>query len=112
MVTQFNLEKNIEFKGNLERSKIMELMRRSKIFIHPSRYESFGYVFAEALVNGMTIISRRTGAAFECEKWFIAENDDDFCNLVSRLLSDKINYNSFNPFTLEKTVKAYREIYE
>jgi len=112
LITQFNLEKNIEMTGNLERNKVLELMRKSKIFVHPSRYESFGYVFAEALINGMTIVSRRTGAAFVCEKWFIAENDDDFSILANQLLSKNISCNSFNPFPLEKTVRAYKEIYE
>jgi hypothetical protein len=53
-------------------------MQRSKIFVHPSTFEGSGYVFAEALVNGMNIVSFNVGYAQQHPKWFIAEDEMDF----------------------------------
>jgi glycosyltransferase involved in cell wall biosynthesis len=106
-----NLLKNIKFKGLLNRTDIFKLMQRSKILIHPSNFESFGYVFAEALVNGMNIVSFNVGCALEHPKWFIAKDEKDFVNISINLLSGKLNFSPYNPFQLTETVKLYAEVY-
>jgi hypothetical protein len=86
-------------------------MQRSKILIHPSNFESFGYVFAEALVKGMNIVSFNVGCALEHPKWFIAKDEKDFVNISINLLSGKLNFSPYNPFQLTETVKLYAEVY-
>ena len=111
MVKEKEIEKNIEFTGLLSRSEIFELMKRSKIFVHPSTFEGFGYVFAEALTNGMNIVSFNVGAAQEHPKWFIAKDEQDFINITQNLLTTKLNFTPVNLFPLDKTVENYASIY-
>jgi len=101
------LIKNLEFTGLLNRKEIFKLMQRSKIFIHPSRFEGFGYVFAEALANGMNIVSFNVGAAQKNLKWFIANDEQDLITISKNLLSTKLNFEPLNLFPLEKTVGRY-----
>jgi glycosyltransferase involved in cell wall biosynthesis len=106
------VEKNIEFKGILNRTEIFKLMQRSKIFIHPSKFEGAGYVFAEALSNGLNIVSFNVGYAQPHPKWFIAGDEEDFINITLSLLASKLDFSAVNPFPLAETVSRYASLYE
>ena len=106
------VEKNIEFKGILNRTEIFKLMQRSKIFIHPSKFEGSGYVFAEALANGLTIVSFNVGYAQPHPKWFIAGEEEEFINITLNLLTSKLDFSAINPFPLAETVSRYASLYE
>ena len=111
MVKEKGIEKNIELTGLLSRTEIFELMKRSKILVHPSNFEGFGYVFAEALVNGLNIVSFDIGCAQKHPKWFIAKDEQDFMNIAQNLLETTIDFTPVNPFPLDKTVESYASIY-
>jgi glycosyltransferase involved in cell wall biosynthesis len=87
-------------------------MQRSKIFIHPSKFEGSGYVFAEALANGLNIVSFNVGYAQPHPKWFIAGDEEDFMNITIKLLASKLDFNPVNPFPLAETVSRYALLYE
>jgi 1,2-diacylglycerol 3-alpha-glucosyltransferase len=108
---QLDIKENIEFTGLLNRKEIFRLMQQSKIFVHPSRFEGSGYVFAEALVNGMNILSFNVGYAQNHPKWFIAKDDDDFINNLEKLLSYQLDFQPTNLFKLTDTVEKYAKIY-
>ncbi|HEY6435051.1 MAG TPA: glycosyltransferase, partial [Ignavibacteriaceae bacterium] len=105
------ITKNIEFTGSLDRKEIFRLMQRSKILVHPSRFEGSGFVFAEALANGMNIVSFDVGYAQEHTKWTIAKNEMEFINHSEKLLYDKLNFNPINLFPLVQTVDRYAVLY-
>lgn len=105
------IDKNIEFMGLKTRNEIFSLMKQSKIFIHPSKFEGSGFVFAEALVNGMNIISFDVGYAKQSEKWFIAKDENDFILLTQKLLSNKLNFEPVNLFPISETVEKYNRLY-
>ena len=102
---------NIEFTGLLTREEIFKLMQRSKILAHPSKFEGSGYVFAEALVNGMNIVSFNVGYAQNHSKWFIAEDDEDFIKITKKTLGEKLNFEPVNLFPLQETVDKYFTLY-
>jgi len=111
LAIQDGVNKNIEFTGLLSRKEIFKLMQQSKIFVHPSKFEGSGFVFAEALANGMTIISFNVGYAKKSDKWFIAEDDNDFAAITQKLLLAKLNYEPQNIFPISETVQKYHQLY-
>ena len=111
MAEQNGLIKNIEFTGLLNRKKIFKLMQRSKIFVHPSTFEGSGYVFAEAIANGMNILSFNVGYAQKHPKWSIANDDKDFIALSQKLLSSNLDFKPINLFPLSETIERYAYIY-
>ncbi len=111
MVEENGLMKNIEFTGLIDRKEIFKLMQRSKIFVHPSTFEGSGYAFAEALVNGMNIVSFNVGYAQNHPKWYIAKDEDEFIRITERLLTTKLDFNPVNIFPLSKTVNKYASLY-
>lgn len=62
-IDKLHLGNNLTLAGNLPRATVLGLMRRSKVFLHTSDFESYGYVFAEAWVNGMQVVSTPVGIA-------------------------------------------------
>lgn len=56
---------NIKIKGNLERSKIIELLNISDIFIFPTHTEGFSMALLEAMGNGLPVITTNVGANLE-----------------------------------------------
>ena len=106
------LEKNINFTGILNRTEIFKLMQRSKLFIHPSKFEGSGYVFAEALANGLNIVSFNVGYARLHPKWFIAKNGQELITITINLLASKLDFSAVNPFPLTETVNRYASLYE
>jgi glycosyltransferase involved in cell wall biosynthesis len=109
--TRYKINKNIEFTGLLSRKDIFKLMRQSKIFVHPSKFEGSGFVFAEALSYGMNIVSFNVGYAKQSEKWFIAQDDIEFISLTKKFLSAKLNYELQNIFPISETVTKYQQLY-
>ena len=95
----------------LSRKEIFKLMQRSKIFVHPSIFEGSGYVFAEALVNGMNIVSFDVGYTQQHPKWFIANDESEFEKIIERLLSAELEFNPVNMFPMIETINKYESLY-
>jgi len=105
------LNKNIELTGLISRKEIFELMQRSKILIHPSKFEGFGFVFVEALVHGMHIVSFEVGIAKENPKWTIAKDEQEFIEITKKLMGQELNFEPINLFPLQETVYKYFATY-
>lgn len=60
-VSKLGLEKTVRFHGYCPREELPDLYNRASAFILPSRTESFGMVFAEAMACGLPVIGTNTG---------------------------------------------------
>ncbi|MBK9097269.1 MAG: glycosyltransferase [bacterium] len=112
LADQLGINENIDFTGLLSRQEIFKLMQRSKIFVHPSSFEGSGYVFAEALVNGMNILSFNIGYAQRNPKWFIAKDEDDFVNTLEKLLSSQLDFQPTNLLNLPIQLNSMQKFME
>ncbi|WP_050606729.1 glycosyltransferase [Clostridium niameyense] len=61
LVTKLELTDQVNFIGGLSRNEVKEQMMKNNAFVLPSRFETFGVVFIEALSTGMPIIATRCG---------------------------------------------------
>lgn len=65
LAKQKKLENNLILTGWIERNKIPSLYGIMDIYIHAAKYEPFGFVIAEAMLNGIPVLSTKTGAALD-----------------------------------------------
>jgi len=63
MVAECHLNDSVEFLGN--RDDVYDLMREAKALIVPSRFEGFGFITAEAMLNNCLVIGRNTAGTKE-----------------------------------------------
>ena len=56
-----HVDERVVFMGRCERSLIREVYLESDCFVLPSRYETFGVVYIEALACGLPVIATRCG---------------------------------------------------
>lgn len=63
MVKEKGLEPFVEFLGN--RNDIYPLMEKAAMLVVPSRFEGFGFITTEAMLNGCPVIGRDNGGTKE-----------------------------------------------
>lgn len=95
----------------LPRGEVLKLMQRSKVLVHTSSYESQGYVFDEALINGMSIVSDEVGSARPGARWRIASEPASMAAAVGDLLRNAPANDSTVPHPMSDTVSAYLDLY-
>jgi L-malate glycosyltransferase len=59
------LEKQVFFLGKKSKAQIAEELRKTSFFLHPSEYETFSVVCAEALCCGVPVIASKVGGIKE-----------------------------------------------
>ena len=94
-VKNLSLESHVEFLGNLPQIKIKELLNKSKLLIHTSKFETFGLVAAEANAMGVPVLTTNNGSLLE----IIEDNVNGYCSdslidaRVNKFVQDLLNNN-------------------
>ena len=94
-VKNLSLESHVEFLDNLPQIKIKELLNKSKLLIHTSKFETFGLVAAEANAMGVPVLTTNNGSLLE----IIEDNLNGYCSeslidaRVNKFLQDMLNDN-------------------
>lgn len=103
------------FLGQIPHEKVLEKMRESDIFILPSKNETFGMVYLEAMASGcITVCSKNDGIdgiirdgvnGFLCED--IEETLDRILSLEDKNMILKNSYETIMNFTSQKAGENY-----
>ncbi|MGA7719992.1 MAG: glycosyltransferase [Ignavibacteriaceae bacterium] len=107
-----NLKNNIFLTGHIPREEVLTYMKRSKILLHTSDFESFCYVIVEALASGCYVVCKNVGCAKESGKITIANNFSEFTTAVLNILNKNSDYNPELLYPLRDTVSSYMNLYE
>ena len=86
LAMQQGIAANISFTGELPHSALLQLMQRTKVFLHPSLYEGFGMVCAEALYAGAQVISFCKPADVTIKNWHIVSGEEEMKQKAAHLL--------------------------
>lgn len=89
LIWQYQLENNISMFGEVAHNEVIKLMQRSRIFLHPSSYEGFGAVIAEALYAGAKVVSFCRPMNGEIEHHYVVNNMDELQKRIIELLKRK-----------------------
>ncbi|MEK6860162.1 MAG: glycosyltransferase family 4 protein [Nanoarchaeota archaeon] len=90
---------NIDYVGFISSDKKFDYIRKSKVFIFPSYYESFGQVALEAMANGLPVIAYDLPIYCVFEKGMIKVpilDNKTFAKEIMKLLNDKNYYNKIS----------------
>lgn len=99
----------VSFSGNLPRHQVLERMRASRVLLHTARFESFGFVLAEAAAQGCRIVSTPVGAAPEIG--FCSDTDSGLAEAAAIALAAPEAPAKTPSTTMEDVASAYWKLY-
>lgn len=111
LVCRLGLEHRVTLLGELPRDQVLEWMARSRVLLHPARFEGLGLVMLEALAHGALVVSRPVGIADASERWAVAEGEDDLVVALAAALAQPRDPLPERPWTAEATAAAYGALY-
>lgn len=104
-------EEGIAVSGEMARSAVLATMARSRVLVHTSAFESQGYVFDEALLNGMSIVSFEVGTAEASSRWRVAHDPEAMEREIHDLLDRPPPTEPLILHPVTDTVNAYLQLY-
>ncbi|QNL22361.1 glycosyltransferase family 4 protein [Hyphobacterium sp. CCMP332] len=111
-IIENQVQNNITLLGAKNSEEIGEIMRSSEAFLHPSAYETFSVVCAEALACGLPVIASNVGALPEVvsDKGLLVENNEEsWYNAIKTFLEGKFKDSATrsNPYDKKTIGKKY-----
>ena len=110
-IKDFNLDKHVEFLGDLPQTEIIELFKKAKLLIHTSKFETFGLVAIEANTMGVPVLTANNGSLMEIiennKNGYLSENliDSNVNNFVNNLFNNVTKYEEIHLSCIEKSKK-------
>ena len=110
-IKDLNLDKHVEFLGDLPQTEIIELFKKAKLLIHTSKFETFGLVAIEANTMGVPVLTTNNGSLMEIiennKNGYLSENliDSNVNNFVNNLFNDVTKYKEIHLSCIEKSKK-------
>jgi len=112
LIHEYNLRSQVELRGELDHGEILGLMRDSKILVHPSSYEGFSTVCAEALYQGAQVVSYCKPMHIDFDHQHIVRTEEEMENKVKELLNDKhLNQDRVLTYPIEETCYKILSLY-
>ena len=113
LIEQYNLNSQVELRGELQHVQLLELMASSKIFLHPSSYEGFGVVISEALYSGAHVVSYKNPMQMSFEHLHVVNSMLAMTKKVEVLLDDKyLDHKSVLASLIDETCINILNLYE
>ncbi len=107
------LQNNITLTGELPHHEVLQYMQRAKIFLHPSSYEGFGVVCAEALYAGCNVISFCKPMRQDIEHWHIVGTVKEMTEKSVAMLQDpQTPSNPVTFFTVDDIANKMMQLFE
>ena len=110
-IKDFNLDKHVEFLGDLPQTEIIKLLKKAKLLIHTSKFETFGLVAIEANAMGVPVLTTNNGSLMEIiennKNGYLSENliDSNVNNFVNNLFNNVAKYEEIHLSCIEKSKK-------
>jgi hypothetical protein len=107
---QLGVDDAVSFEPEADRKTVAAAMRRAAIFVHPSPFETFGMVVAEALASGLAVAATPSGGVEEilgaggaCGEVATASDPVALARAIGRLLDRR---SSIDPAQLRARVES------
>jgi glycosyltransferase involved in cell wall biosynthesis len=112
-IDEMELKKNISLAGEKSHPEILDIMQRSKIFLHTSSYEGFGAVCIEALFAGCHVVSFTKPMQRDIEHWHIVHNELEMVEKVTEILKNPATkYTAVSPYMMDDSCRVIMHLFD
>jgi glycosyltransferase involved in cell wall biosynthesis len=113
LINHFHLAGQIELRGELDHDSILDIMGESRILVHPSSYEGFSTVCAEALYAGAQVISYCQPMHTHFDHHHIVNTKDEMNKKLLELLDNRnLNHDSVLTWPIGEACKKILSLYK
>lgn len=112
LIKDAGLQQQLLLEGKLDRKDVLMMMTHSRILLHPSQFESAGYVFLEALYAGMKVVGFDTGFLPGIPESLVCKDENEMLQTLRSLLRNSSPPQQVIPYRIEDTVDAIVEYYK
>ena len=102
---------HVVLRGHLPRGDVLRLMRRTRVLLHPSEYESQGFVFLEAAASGAFVVCRDVGFRPQGAGIHVAAGVDEMADRVGQCLDGPHPPGPVRVPTADESVDAFLKLY-
>ena len=107
------LQANIDLLDETTHAEVLCLMQRSKILLHPSSYEGFPTVYAEALYAGAHVVGFFSPMNHPFAHQHVGVSKEDMLNVVVNILSrENTDHASVLTCSIEETCSRVLALYD
>ena len=108
LVKRYDLGDAFHFTGRVSREECAQYMRENQVFVLPSRAETFGVVYIEAMACGLPIIQTKIGAwtMLTTPETGIAVDTENVSQLAEAMISVMEHYASYDPQTIRNYCRS------
>ncbi len=112
MIKQYDLYENIQLIGEVTHPQVLDLMRRSKVFLHPSSFEGFATVLTEALYAGAQVLSYCKPMNVVFKNHYVVVSELEMKNKLMELLGERNpDHGRVITFSMEETCRNILTLY-
>ena len=112
LITNLQLEDNISLPGEVAHGRLLGLMQRSRIFLHPSSYEGFSMSCLEALFAGCHVISFCKPMEEDIEHWHVVKTKEEMVAKALELLAQTgLEHKAVMPYSIDETANSMMKLY-
>jgi len=111
-IVEKGIQQHLTLAGRLPRDEVFRSMLRSKVFLHPARYESQGYVFLEALFAGLPVVCLDVGYTGESDRVFRCQSPQEMADAVAEQLRHPPDFRRESVLAVSDTVRAFAPLYD
>jgi glycosyltransferase involved in cell wall biosynthesis len=113
LISKSGLQSTITLAGELPHPEVLQLMQRTKLFLHPSSYEGFGVVCLEALYGGATVISFVKPINKDIKNWHFVKTKEEMKQKALEILQDSnTDHSSVLPFLMSDCAEAIIKLFD
>lgn len=104
----------VYFAGRLEQDDLIALYRQAEVFVHPSGFELFGIVVAEAFASSLPVVASNTGSLPELVEHgetgllFKEGSEEELFQAIKLVLEDKVLARKLAEQAHKKALREYR----
>jgi glycosyltransferase involved in cell wall biosynthesis len=112
LINKLGVNENVTLTGELPHEEVLQLMKRTKIFLHPSSYEGFGVVCLEALSAGAHVISFIQPMKQKIDHWHIIKTKKEMVDKANEILkNEKTDHQPVIPYSMNDTVRSIMKLF-
>jgi glycosyltransferase involved in cell wall biosynthesis len=111
LAEKFGLGNELQFAGELPHHEVLNLMKRSKILLHPSSYEGFSGVCVESLACGAHVVSFCRAMEYQIDHWHIVNSKEEMKHLLVKLLQQELEHKPVVVSDMKQTAMQIMDLF-